>query len=360
MRIQFRLSKLLNIRSLVFAVLALSFVSLQWRCNRVQPAASQNTAGTAKLCIAGGATLDAQANICVCSQGSEWSGQKCEPVQAQSAALKENGHSIEETSAQDTTVNEPAPATVATEEIQAKSDTQAKPDDKAWVEEFKRRCVRAKGSFLEKEQFCLCPDTKVLVGNTCHTLQGHLIDDVCLRAVRPGKWIDGNCLCAKNLTFSASRGGCVKPLRYNKNTVKFGKPNMTKALALIQKRNCENSINKGLWDPKTLDCTCQNNKVFFQELCVDRHRISSRDLCESFSQGGTWSRDLKTCQCPVGRVWVNQKCTAFADVTPQDGCHSNGSGGVWEVNQGACLCPSGKVWAISGKTCRFPSDGGPL
>lgn len=320
-------------------------------CRKVNPTSSSNTAGTAKLCISGGAALDASANICVCPQGLEWSGQKCET--AQSAHLTDGAVPQTELSeaGEEKLLPEADHASIEDQSALGKNGDHPKAADGEWIEIFKKRCVAAKGKFVSSEQYCLCPDTKVLVGKTCRHLNGKVNDDLCLRAVRPGKWLEGTCACPKNMIFAPNRGGCVAPLALaGKNSGGSGLPKRT--LLAIQKRNCESSVNQGLWNPSAQDCTCPNGRGFVQELCVERHRISSKELCETMGQRGQWVRALKTCQCPSGRLWVNQRCTPFSEISPQDGCHSNGSGGMWDEAKGTCLCPPGKVWAISGKSCR--------
>ncbi len=333
----------------IFAIMTL--LATFGSCRKVTPTSTSNTAGTAKLCISGGATLDAAANICVCPQGLEWSGQKCEA--AQGAQLTDGPHGVDHPPTETATDKElqgHEAAAVTEPAVPDHKPEKPKSNDTEWVETFKKRCISAKGKFIANEQYCLCPDTKVLVGFTCRRLQGRVNDDLCLRAVRPGKWLEGVCVCPKNQIFAPNRGGCVAPLTYGKKS----KSGLThKGVLAILKRNCESSVNTGLWDPLTQDCTCPEERGFVQELCVERHRVSSKELCESLGQQGRWMRDLKTCQCPPGRMWVNQKCTLYSDITPQDGCHSNGSGGTWDQAKETCLCPTGKVWAISGKSCRF-------
>ena len=220
------------------------------------------------------------------------------------------------------------------------------------VDKFKKRCSTARGTFYEKDQYCICPNAKALVDHTCRSLQGKMIDDVCLRASSPGKWTQGTCECPPNKVFSPTRGGCVNPVNYaQKYTGRSGLP--SKTFLNLQKKSCENSINKGLWNHEKLDCQCGPGKVFYQELCIEMQKLSSKEICETFGQRGRWNRDQKTCQCPIGKLWVNQRCTPYSDISPEDGCHSNGSGGVWDAQAQSCLCPAGKVWAISGKSCRI-------
>jgi len=350
-------------------------------CNKVKPSAMVNAAGTAKLCIAGGATLDPQANLCVCPEKMEWTGQKCESVHKSDAQLTESdgpgtpddpgsqgtttqitkgaveaaAEGVEEAS--NASAHEAAPEVKGDEHHgdahEIHENTVRKPTEN-WITAFQKRCVAAKGTFFTRDHYCICPDTKVLVDKTCRRLQGRMTDDVCLRAARPGKWVQGSCECAKDKIFSPSRGGCVFPIAYGrKYTGKSGLP--PKTYLLIQKKACESSINKGLWNPETLDCQCGTGKVFYQELCLETQRLSSKEVCESFGQRGRWMRQQKTCQCPVGKLWVNQRCTPYPLISPEDGCHSNGSGGIWDSQTKTCLCPPGKIWAISGKSCRIAS-----
>lgn len=370
-------SRIANTALLVFT----SFAILS--CHKVKPIAALNTAGTAKLCIAGGATLDPDANICVCPENLQWTGQKCEPAVGAHLADGEAQHAGGENSAtgdhgkvqgatdgeessdnqdsagsHDSEHGEDQPQKIKGHQKKSHShgqisESQHAPQETSSivVEKLKKRCSAARGLFYEKDNYCICPDTKALVDHTCRSLQGKMIDDVCLRAASPGKWAQGTCECPPNLVFSPTRGGCVEPLNYAlKYTGRSGIP--PQAFLALQKKSCESSVNKGLWNAEKLDCQCGPGKVFYQELCLEMQKLSSKEICETFGQRGRWNRDQKTCQCPIGKLWVNQRCTPYADISPEDGCHSNGSGGVWDSQSQSCLCPAGKIWAISGKSCR--------
>jgi hypothetical protein len=371
-------------RIATFALLVVASLKIS-SCHKVKPIAALNTAGTAKLCIAGGATLDPDANICVCPENLQWTGQKCEAAHGahlaegehQKKTSDENPHTTEHGKVEGALHGEDSPDSQESEHAEdsehagdhpekigghdqkphpnianSESQHESKKPQSMLFDKLKNRCSLARGTFYAKDQFCICPDAKALVDRSCRSLQGKIIDDVCLRAPSPGKWVQGSCECPANKVFSPPRGGCVQPIHYaQKYTGRSGLPSLN--FISLQKKSCESSINKGLWNADKLDCQCGTGKVFYQELCIEMQKLSSKEICETFGQRGRWNRDQKTCQCPIGKLWVNQRCTPYADISAEDGCHSNGSGGVWDSQAQSCLCPAGKVWAISGKSCRI-------
>jgi hypothetical protein len=264
----------------------------------------------------------------VCPAGQTFTGVRCEKP-AGGATLPEGLPPKDPEADAEATAAPPPPPPV--------EDTGAVATTPDVATRLKTDCKRARGTWLEKDQYCHCPNDKVLVARRCRTLNGDVTDDACLRAPSKGKWKKGVCACEPGLVFSPARGGCV---------AKF-----TGDVA-VMRRVCESSLNNGKWDAMNERCACPTGRVWVDELCQVQSRLRSKVVCESAANKGAWNADAKTCACPAGHTWLDQTCTKTAGVAPRTACQSEANRGRWDDGLGRCLCPGLTRWDAAAKACR--------
>lgn len=272
----------------------------------------------AQLCRDGGATVNEISNECECSAGLAWNGVRCEvdgSVIVNQAQTVSSG-SIETTETTASTADSnPAqqPVDEAAVEVTAEIMRRMKPSpekgasepaeftkagpaagERSWIPQLIRACRIAGGAWLERHQYCHCPDGKVLMGRRCRLTYGRMTDDVCLRAVNKGVWRGGICECPNGKVFSPGRGGCVEKFTGD---------------SVIMRRICENTVNQGKWIQRLERCRCPDGHIMVGETCVLKTHLRSADVCESSENGGTWNAASKLCNCPAGKSWINQSCS---------------------------------------------------
>lgn len=295
--------------------------------------------GKAQLCQDGGATYHQESDACVCSDGQNWTGARCEKPA--------NAHMPESVPPANALTADGAHQS-ATIQVKPEDAKPAADDDDDDVDEpvkhastgnadLVNRCHQAKGEWVEEDHFCLCLAGRVLVANTCRHLPGRPTDDACLRSVFPGHWQKGVCECDEGLVFAPSRGGCVKPY---------------KGGVAALRRECEDSMSRGKWDAADVRCLCPRGKVWLGESCQTQYALSSKDVCESDFNHGTWDYGHKLCVCPGGRVWVNQACIRATSVDPAELCEREAGGGKWNSRVMRCICPRLGHWDEETFTCK--------
>lgn len=284
----------------------------------------------AQLCRDGGAAVNESTNECICTTGMIWNGVRCEAVPVPPESELASGDTPVEKIPSKPVVIEKIPQSPAPTEKNGKT---AAPD---WLPELKRACRIGNGSFLKSNQYCHCPNGKVLMGRRCFPMNGRMLDDVCLRAVKKGTWTNGVCKCPAGQTFSPGLGGCVDAPVTDKT---------------ILRRICSNSMNDGRWNEKSSTCTCPVGKVLIDETCVSKSKLTSATVCTSQSNAGTWDPARKVCNCPNSKIWVNQSCLESGDVEAESACLSELNRGKWNKKKGQCECPGRKSWIAAKKMC---------
>jgi hypothetical protein len=299
----------------------------------------QGALDKSQLCAGGGATFDEARRECVCPEGKQWDGSRCEASadqqpQGESAAAK-CAASAGDWDAESSSCACPAGTILTDERCTAAADTGGGGDyDAARVA---AACQRAKGSWNGDEAYCFCSDEKVLVGRSCLRLSGRVTDEVCARAVFPGQWRRERCECAADDdVFSPARGGCA-PVRQGSET--------------MLRRLCESSLNKGKWDGVNDRCLCPGGRLWNDELCVVQEDLSSKEVCESDFNKGAWDSDKKRCACKLGSIWIDQQCRSMTAVTNQEACEAELNDGRWDAALNTCICPGLAGWAPALKTC---------
>jgi len=299
-----------------------------------------SNAVAAGACNEGGASYDIASGQCVCDSKGVWNGSHCEDAKSappkaepkdekinsdgthESAGidLSEKSEPSEKSETPDATTKDAASAAATALAKSSNSDRKA----------LAKRCHRARGKWLAKENFCDCPYGKVLIGGICHKLPGHVTDDVCLRALHKGRWQHGRCECSDDLVFAPGRGGCVAPL-----VAQSGK---------VARLTCESTLNNGHWDRMGGTCTCPAGKIWINELCQIKQQFNSREICESSYNKGHWDFSTKLCQCPSDKLWINQACSLKKSVTMAIACASEHGGGTWNAESQRCICPRLGHW----------------
>lgn len=299
----------------------LSFFGLVFLLASCHDDAKKNGAAfRGQFCAQGGATLSAVTNECQCPSPQKWTGSKCEGAAVSNIEPKATALVPEPP----VTVAEPAPV------IPSSYLTPAQ------LESLKQACGKAHAAWLEAEQFCQCPNAKVLVGEHCRKLRGRVTDDACLRAIKPGRWHKGDCDCPGTDTFVPQRGGCVPPAREQ---------------AEIQKLSCESSLDLGHWDGGKKRCECPKGRIWVDELCEIQTRMGSALVCQTDYNQGTWDWDKKRCSCPAGELWINQACLDPHTLPRGKVCESEWNRGSWNDSAQSCACPKGKQWDAHALIC---------
>lgn len=304
----------------------------------------------AQLCSDGGANVNEQTNECECPAGLVWNGVRCdigvsalvmaeeipapvvEPVVTTPPSAEQSANvpevkaelAVPESTAEvekDTSVQDPV------EKVEASL---------SWIPQLIRACRIAGGSYLAAQQYCHCPDGKVLMGRRCRLTDGRMTDDICLRAINKGRWQGGVCSCPEGKVFSPGRGGCVEPFTGD---------------STILRRICENTVNQGKWNERQHLCMCPAGKVLFGETCVPKTNLRSADICESRQNRGAWDSHARACRCPEGQIWFNQSCENLADVDSSAACHGDLNKGRWNKAKNTCDCPRGTSWNAARKSC---------
>ena len=195
---------------------------------------------------------------------------------------------------------------------------------------------------MAAEQFCQCPENKVLVGQKCALLRGVVTDDACMRAVRPGRWAKGDCKCSASEVFVPQRGGCVTPDPVATNNLATKTGQFT----------CESSLSNGKWDLAKSRCQCPSGRIWLGGLCALQSRLSSAVICESGFNSGTWDTSHKRCHCQNGQMWLNQSCMDPHALPSRNVCESEFNRGTWNTTRQSCSCPRGARWDSKSLRCQ--------
>ena len=334
----------LKMKSLVLVLTVAATVALAHSCFKQKLDTNDDLPkiDRAQLCQDGGASIDTTSNECICSGGTTWNGVRCDVAETSEASHL----------AEPATVDTPAPADAEPEHSKspevaptplpeaAKSldvePTKVEESSAEFLGLVRRACRIGNGTWLKKFEYCHCPDGKVLMGRRCRPMEGRMIDDVCLRAVKKGTWKDGVCACAEGEVFSAGRGGCVKTQLTDKT---------------VLRRICENSMNRGRWNDAAAECSCPAGKMMIGETCENKSKMTSPEVCESPANRGKWNPAGKSCDCPDQKIWANQTCLALDQIDAESACISATNKGTWAKNKSLCTCPKGKHWLPSKKIC---------
>ena len=322
----------LKMKSLVLVLSLVATVALAHSCFKQKLDTNDDLPkiDRAQLCQDGVASVDVTTNECICSGGTTWNGVRCD-VNVADEARKLVEPSVTETP---TPIPEPIPG------VPAKTVEETIPKIEASSADFlalvHRACRIGNGTWLKKFEYCHCPDGKVLMGRRCRPMNGRMMDDVCLRAVNKGTWINGVCECAEGEVFSSGRGGCVKTLLTDK---------------IILRRICENSMNNGRWNETAGECSCPAGKMMIGETCENKSKMSSSDICESPAIAGKWNSARKSCDCREQKIWANQSCLSVAQIDAESACISGTNKGKWVKAKSLCVCPKGERWVLSKKMC---------
>ena len=283
-----------------------------------------------QLCADGGAAFDPNLNQCVCPPGMDFVDNRCQATDPKVVAQQEceaQGKVWREDSCHD-----PDP------EPDPKPEPDPDPDPGVDRAKVQQACAAAGGDWQAADQFCDCPDDKVLVGQECSKLSGRLIEAVCERAVLPGAWKSGRCECPQtNLVFSPARGGCVEPFDGSEATISA---------------ICEDSLNQGQWLADRKTCQCPTDEIWHQEYCQPQDELSSRAICESDFNDGRWDGEEKSCICQIGDMWINQSCQSIQAIDPKIACEAEVNGGTWDQSRGLCICPGVTGWVPAVKSCQ--------
>ena len=313
-----------------------------------EPASRDNEAADrGSLCTTAGATLNSTTNECECSSGQKWSGSRCEAEVAAAVKPQEMELAAQETAKPpQNDIKEMAPATLMPEAkaVSPEQKLTEKPStlSPAEVASLKKACEKAHADWVDAEQFCQCPENKVLIGQKCTLLQGVVTDDACMRAVRPGRWTKGDCKCAASEVFVPQRGGCVAPNIVASHNVATKTGQFT----------CESSLSNGKWDLSKNRCQCPSGRIWLDGLCALQSRLSSAVICESGFNGGTWDSSHKRCQCQNGQMWLNQSCMDPHALPSRNVCESEFNRGTWNTTRQSCSCPRGARWNSKNLQCQ--------
>lgn len=206
---------------------------------------------------------------------------------------------------------------------------------------IQKSCALAQGEWIARDSYCHCPGGRVLVGQTCVQLRGKLTATECRSATRPGTWRKGACACGvEGQRFSLSRGGCTS---FSLQETSFS--------PATQRRVCESSLHRGIWDGRKNLCNCPVGHIWHHEECRVQSSLTSRQVCTSDFNRGQWDSARKRCLCPAGAVWLDQRCHVATAVSDAAACESEANHGRWTIAARSCRCPDGKTWVRSTKTC---------
>ena len=327
------------------AALLGALILLVFSCHRnFSGAAGTNAVDRAWLCKNGGGMLSQAAQECLCPINQRWNGSRCEkappsPAAAKAAAVTlppqpDQIVQLPSTAASESAGRATTGPVAAPPNVASGKTTPAKVD----ANPLRRACHLAKAYWDEADQYCHCPDHRVLIGSHCYLLGGRVTDDACRRSVHKGRWRHGVCTCPAGLVFSPARGGCVKQL--------------PETATVVLKRVCESSLNLGKWDGALSRCQCPPGRIWQGELCQERGTLSSRTICESDYYHGKWNAERKTCACRAGSVWYDQSCRSANGLTMQQICTSEANRGAWNASLGRCICPGLEQWDVLGRVCR--------
>ena len=280
----------------------------------------------AGLCKQGGATFNAANNECLCPESQAWNGTGCGGVAALTAV-----HEELPAVAKDGAIDSAHPP------VPPANETITPVSEKPSNERLKAVCEKAQARWLPDDGYCACPDRKVLIGSTCRKLAGRMIDDVCLRALNKGSWLNGGCDCPGETVFNAARGGCVLPVLSDQSTLKL---------------SCESSLNNGHWESSNVRCLCPKGRVWVDELCQVQQLLASQDICQGAFNKGKWDLKKKRCRCPGGTLWFNQACLSPKALTLKQACTSEGNSGQWDNERNGCTCPAQMKWNAQAKVCK--------